>query len=77
MHTYKIQLVQKLKPYDNRCRRDFAAWPIQHLSEEYPYASEKISLQPEKCTVWCNIHAHGIMGPYFLGNAKENHITVN
>lgn len=34
LHPYKIQLVQELKPNDHRCRRNFAAWAIEHLTED-------------------------------------------
>ncbi|MBZ5797318.1 hypothetical protein K8353_45605, partial [Burkholderia contaminans] len=34
LYPYKIQLVQELKPNDHRCRRDFAAWALEHLTED-------------------------------------------
>lgn len=34
-------------------------------------------MHPEKVTVWCAIHARGIIGPYFFENAQGERVTVN
>ena len=34
-------------------------------------------LHPEKCTVWCGLHADGIIGPYFFKNEAGACVTVN
>ena len=35
-------------------------------SEDNPQQFLQTPLNPEKCTVWCGLHAGGIIGPYFF-----------
>ncbi|XP_011859579.1 PREDICTED: uncharacterized protein LOC105557057 [Vollenhovia emeryi] len=46
-------------------------------SESNPHEVLETPLHPERCTVWCGIHAGGIIGPYFFKNEKRANITVN
>lgn len=46
-------------------------------SEENPRVVLETPLHPEKCTVWCALHAGGIIGPYFFKNADGRRVTVN
>lgn len=46
-------------------------------SEENPHQYEETPLHPEKVTVWCAIHAGGVIGPYFFENAQGQRVTVN
>ena len=41
-------------------------------SETNPKAFFETSMYPEKCTVWCALHAGGIIGPYFFGIILED-----
>ena len=34
-------------------------------------------LHPQKVTVWCGFHAGGVIGPYFLVDENDRHVTVN
>ena len=45
--------------------------------DENPRAIEETPLHPEKLTVWCALHAGGIIGPYFFRNADGQNVTVN
>jgi len=46
-------------------------------SETNPKAFFETSMYPEKCTVWCALHAGGIIGPYFFKNDVGARVTVN
>ena len=46
-------------------------------SEDNPQEFLQTPLHPEKCTVWCGLHAGGIIGPYFFKNEEGNQVTVN
>ena len=34
-------------------------------------------LHPQKVTVWCDFHAGGVIGSYFLVDENDRHVTVN
>lgn len=46
-------------------------------SNENPHAILEKPLHPLKVTVWCGIHAGGVIGPYFFRNEQGQHVTVN
>lgn len=46
-------------------------------SEEQPEAIQELPMHPEKCTVWCGLHAGGIIGPYFFKDDQNRNVTVN
>ena len=45
--------------------------------EEQPEAIQESPMHPEKCTVWCGLHAGGIIGPYFFKDDQNRNVTVN
>ena len=46
-------------------------------SDTNPQETLQTPLHPEKCTVWCGLHAGGIIGPYFFKNEAGARVTVN
>ena len=46
-------------------------------NENNPQEILQTPLHPEKCTVWCGLHAGGIIGPYFFKNEAGARVTVN
>ncbi|GFX07830.1 uncharacterized protein TNCV_4160991 [Trichonephila clavipes] len=46
-------------------------------SEANPQVYVETPLHPEKLTVWCNLWAGGIIGPYFFKNDEGHNVTVN
>ncbi|GFT81620.1 DUF4817 domain-containing protein [Trichonephila clavipes] len=46
-------------------------------SEANPQVYVETLLHPEKLTVWCNLWAGGIIGPYFIKNDVGHNVTVN
>jgi hypothetical protein len=46
-------------------------------SEDNPQAVNESPLHPLKLTVWCGLHAGGIIGPYFFRNEEGAAVTVN
>ena len=34
-------------------------------------------LDPQKVTVWCGLHAGGVIGPYFFVDENDRHVTAN
>lgn len=46
-------------------------------SEHNPHETLETPLHPEKLTVWCGLHAGGIIGPYFFKTADGANVTVN
>lgn len=46
-------------------------------SESNPHETLDTPLHPEKITVWCGLHAGGIIGPYFFKNEDGANVTVN
>lgn len=46
-------------------------------SEKNPKETFVRPLYPQKCTVWCGLHAGGIIGPYFFKNQTGNRVMVN
>lgn len=45
--------------------------------EENPQEILEKPLHPEKLTVWCALHAGGVIGPYFFTDAEGGTVTVN
>ncbi|GFW09308.1 putative transposable element [Trichonephila clavipes] len=46
-------------------------------SEANPQVNVETPLHPEKLTVWCDLWAGGIIGPYFFKNDEGHNVTVN
>ncbi|GFV90781.1 transposable element Tc3 transposase [Trichonephila clavipes] len=46
-------------------------------SEANPQVYVETPLHPEKLTVWCDLWAGGIIGPYFFKNDEGHNVTVN
>lgn len=46
-------------------------------SQQNPQQFLQTPLNPEKCTVWCGLHAGGIIGPYIFKNEDGVRVTVN
>lgn len=46
-------------------------------AENNPHEVLEKPLHPEKLTVWCGLHAGGVIGPYFFRNAAGANVTVN
>ncbi|GFU67496.1 putative DD41D transposase [Trichonephila clavipes] len=46
-------------------------------SEANPQVHVETALHPEKLTVWCDLWAGGIIGPYFFKNDEGHNVTVN
>ena len=46
-------------------------------SEDQPEELQKLSMKPEKVTVWCALWAGGIIGPYLFKDAANRDVTVN
>lgn len=44
---------------------------------ESPRQTQQLPLHSPKITVWCGIHAGGIIGPYFFENSDGNTVSVN
>ena len=42
-----------------------------------PQEVHETQLHPDKLTVWCGLHAGGIIGPYFFKNERGEAVTVN
>ena len=53
--------------------------PLNRLvcSEVQTEALQKLSMHPEKFTVWYDLCAGGIIGPYFFKDAANRNETVN
>ena len=34
-------------------------------------------MHPKKVTVWCDLHAGGVIGPYFFVDENDRHVNVN
>ena len=50
---------------------------MRYWSGSNPHVLHEVPLQPEKITVWCGLHAGGIIGPYFFVDVDNRHVTVN
>ena len=50
---------------------------MRFWSKEPPEQFLETPLHPEKVTVWCGLHAEGIIGPYFFKNEAAANVTVN
>ena len=50
---------------------------IYFWTEENPKETTEISLHSERVTVWCGIHEHRIIGPYFFEDGNGQTVTVN
>ena len=37
----------------------------------------KTPLHPQKVSLWCGFHSGGVIGPYFLVDENDRHVTVN
>ncbi len=46
-------------------------------SDKNPEVIHEEPLHPERLSVWCALHAGGIIGPYFFENKEEKVVTVN
>lgn len=46
-------------------------------SSEQPEEILETPLHPQKITVWCGLHANGIIGPYFFKDEDGANVTVN
>ncbi|GFW31334.1 uncharacterized protein TNCV_2664341 [Trichonephila clavipes] len=57
---------------DNRMMNDF-----RNMSEANLQVYVETPLHPEKLTVWCDLWAGGIIGPYFFKNDEGHNVTVN
>lgn len=50
---------------------------MRYWDKEQPQQVLETPLHPEKITVWCGLHAEGVLGPYFFRNAAGANVTVN
>lgn len=50
---------------------------MRYWSAEQPEQVLETPLHPQKVTVWCGLHAEGIIGPYFFKNEAGANVTVN
>lgn len=50
---------------------------MRYWSDEQPEQILETPLHPEKVTVWCGLHAGGVLGPYFFKNEAGANVTVN
>ena len=50
---------------------------IRFCAEENPKETTEISLHSERVTVWCGIHEHMIIGPYFFEDENGQTVTAN
>ena len=50
---------------------------MRYWSKEQPGQLLETPLHPKKLTVWCGLHAGGIIGPYFFKNEAGANVTVN
>ncbi|GFT74384.1 uncharacterized protein TNCV_539301 [Trichonephila clavipes] len=51
--------------------------PSAGMSEANPQVYVETPLHPKKRTVWCDLWAGGIIGPYFFKNDEGHNVTVN
>ena len=45
--------------------------------EDQPEELQKLSMHPERVTVWCGLWTGGIIGPYFFKDAENRNVTMN
>lgn len=50
---------------------------MRYWAESNPHVIHEAPLHPEKITVWCGLHAGGVIGPYFFVDENDRHVTVN
>ncbi|GFY47670.1 putative DD41D transposase [Trichonephila inaurata madagascariensis] len=50
---------------------------MRYWAGENPHVLNEKPLHPQKITVWCGLHAGGIIGPYFFVDDSGRHVTVN
>ncbi len=50
---------------------------MRYWSGNNPHVLHETQLHPEKITVWCGLHAGGVIGPYFFVDDENRHVTVN
>lgn len=50
---------------------------MRYWSGENPHVLHESPLHPQKITVWCGLHAGGVIGPYFFVDDNDRHVTVN
>lgn len=50
---------------------------MRYCSNKQPEQFLETPFYPEKVTVWCGLHAGGIIGPYFFKNKAGANVTVN
>ncbi|KAK9881380.1 hypothetical protein WA026_016271 [Henosepilachna vigintioctopunctata] len=50
---------------------------MRYWAGSNPHVVHEAPLHPEKITVWCGLHAGGIIGPYFFVDDNDRHVTVN
>lgn len=50
---------------------------MRYWSSEQPEQILETPLHPEKVTVWCGLHANGVLGPFFFKNEAGANVTVN
>lgn len=50
---------------------------MRYWSGSNSHVIHEAPLHPEKITVWCGLHAGGVIGPYFFVDGANRHVTVN
>lgn len=50
---------------------------MRYWAGSNPHVIHEAPLHPEKITVWCGLHAGGVIGPYFFVDDNDRHVTVN
>lgn len=50
---------------------------LRFWGTQNPRVMHEKPLHPLKATVWCGVHAGGVIGPYFFEDAIGNTVTVN
>ena len=53
-------------------KQNMRYWP-----GENPHVLHETPLHPQKITVWCGLHAGGVIGRYFFVDDNDRHVTVN